>query len=183
MKGIFPSAVLAAFICVVAAAVVHNEEHIPRPYEAYAEIVVEATVDVAGGGSFTGTFALYDRAIMVEREGYTKIAYVPIYAGTVVEKVGRNTTRITTPDDKVYEGEASTRNGGIVLVCKRLESVVDTRMIMNLQAKYNYISGVEHIERMEVHRVLEDSYTERWASEIAAPYGDGSDESGETPGR
>lgn len=182
MKGVFPSAVLAALVYIAAAAVVHNEEHIPRPYEAYAEIVVEATVDLAGGDSFTGTFALYDRAIMVERERYTKIAYVPIYAGTVVEKIGKNTTRITTPDDKVYEGEASTRNGGIVLVCKRLEPVVDTRMIMNLKAKYNYISGIEQIERMEVHRVLEDSYTERWASEIATPSGDALDENGETSG-
>ncbi|UCE26325.1 MAG: hypothetical protein JSW52_08165 [Candidatus Coatesbacteria bacterium] len=170
---LFFAAVVCAIIPTASAAVVHNEEYIPRPYDAYAEIIVEAAVEAKDGRSFTGTFALYDRAIMVEREEYTKIAYVPILAGTVIEKMGRNTTRITTPDDKVYEGEASTRNGSIVLVCKRLEPDVDTRMIINLQAKYNYVSGVEQIERMEIHRVLEDEYVERWSPAVGSPPGDG----------
>jgi|GEM_PF-1953340 len=183
MRGVFSAAVVFAVTYAGSAAVVHNEEYIPRPYGSYAEIVVEAVVEAKGGDSFTGTFALYDRAIMVEREKYTKIAYVPIQAGTVIEKIDRNTTRITTPDDKVYEGEASTRNGSIVLVCKRLGPVVDTRMIINLQAKYNYVSGVEQIERMEVYRVLEDEYVEKWAPEVAVPYDDEFSESAETSGQ
>ena len=153
------AAVVCALIPTASTAVVYNEEYIPRPYDAYAEIIVEAAVEGKDGRAFTGTFVLYDRAITVERDEYTKIVYVPILAGTVIEKTGRNTTKITTPDDKVYEGEASTRNGSIVLVCKRLEPDVDTRMIINLQAKYNYIPGVEQIERMQVRRVLEELST------------------------
>jgi len=182
MKSVFFAAVVCAVVPVASGAVVHNEEYIPRPYGAYAEIVVEAAVETQSG-SFTGTFALYDRAIMVELEEYTKIAYVPILAGTVIEKTDRNTTRITTADDKVYEGEASTRNGSIVLVCKRLEPVVDMMMIINLQAKYNYVSGVEQIERMEVRRVLEDEYVEKWAPEAAGPYDDEFNGSAGTSGR
>jgi hypothetical protein len=113
MRGVFSAAVVFAVTYAGSAAVVHNEEYIPRPYGSYAEIVVEAVVEAKGGDSFTGTFALYDRAIMVEREKYTKIAYVPIQAGTVIEKIDRNTTRITTPDDKVYDrfGLQTARSG------------------------------------------------------------------------
>jgi hypothetical protein len=56
-------------------------------------------------------------------------------------------------------------------------------MIINLQAKYNYVSGVEQIERMEVYRVLEDEYVEKWAPEVAVPYDDEFSESAETSGK
>ncbi len=170
MKCLFPVALGVALVFAgTSTAIVHNEEYIPEPYSSYAEILIEATVELEGGDSFTGTLALYDRAIMVESNSFTRVAYVPIEAGTIVEKTGKNVTKITTAGGKVYEGRASTRNGSIVLICKRIEPAVDTRMIMNLQAKYNYISGISKIERIEVHTVLEDRYVENYAPELAGP--------------
>jgi hypothetical protein len=166
------------FSTVTVLALVYNDEYIPSPYETYAEILVEATVELEDGDVFTGALALYDRAITVERDNYTRVVYVPIQAGTVIEKISADKIRITTPEENVYEGKASTRNGSIVLVCKRLEPVFNTRMIMNLQAKYNYVSGIKEIERIEVHRILEDEYVEKWAPELVGSEG-GTGEFGE----
>jgi hypothetical protein len=167
MKSILCALILTGFSPTVGLALVYNGEYIPRPYESYAEVLVEATVELEGGDVFTGALALYDRAITIERDKRTRVVYVPIKAGTVIEKLNANTTRITTPEEVVYEGKASTKNGSIVLVCKQLEPFFYTKMIMNLQAKYNYVSGMKKIERIEVHRILDDEYIEKWAPELA----------------
>jgi hypothetical protein len=167
MKSILCVFILVGFSPVAGLALVYNDEYIPKPYESYAEILVEATVEFEGGDVFTGALALYDRGITVEWDKYTRVVYVPIKAGTVIEKLDANTTRITTPEEVIYEGKASTKNGSIVLVCKKLEPFFYTKIMMNLQAKYNYVSGVKKIERIEVHRILDDEYVEKWAPELA----------------
>lgn len=179
MKSILCALILAGFSPTVGLALVYNDEYIPKPYESYAEILVEATVELEGGDVFTGALALYDRGITVEWDKRTRVVYVPIKAGTVIEKLNADTTRITTPEKAVYEGKASTKNGSIVLVCKKLEPFFFTTMMMNLQAKYNYVSGIKKIERIEVHRILDDEYVEKWAPELADTIG-GTDEFGES---